>query len=222
MKRKSTAFLGIMLSLCVGVIPIHAETFSDGSTEESTNIDLTASPMTQPGSNIDEISDSAIISYKLNWSNLRGNQCTVIKKSDIPKKWNPQTLKYDLDDEQNTKDSYMLRSGVGANLSTDGGILFNISVTNTSNRKINVSGTCELNPEIKTSGLALNAPSILIDSAAANISDTSGTGTAQTGTFSIRATNCTNQEMLKSLYGQLNGKTSTIGTCSIVVSAIDE
>lgn len=221
MRKKSIVFAGIMLSLCVGVIPIHAETFSDG-TGESTTINLTASPMSEAGGNIDEISDSTIISYKIDWNNTRSNNVTVIKKSKIPKKWNPQTLKYDLPDEQNTKDSYMLRTGFGANLTYDEGSLFNISITNTSNRKINVSGTCELNPEIKASGLVLNAPSISIESAAANVSDTSETGTAQTGVFSIRATNCTNQEMLKSLYSQLNGKTSTIGTCSLVVSATDE
>ncbi|MCB6544573.1 hypothetical protein [Blautia glucerasea] len=221
MKKKSIVFAGIMLSLCVGVMPIHAETFSDG-TEESTTINLTASPISEAGGSIDEISDSTIISYKIDWNHADRNNVNVIKKSKIPKKWNPQTLKYDLPDEQNTKDFYMLKTGHGAELTIDEGTLFDFSVTNTSNRKINVSGTCELNPEIKASGLALNAPSISIESAAANVSDTSGTGTAQTGVFSIRATNCTNQEMLKSLYSQLNGKTSTIGTCSLVVSAIDE
>lgn len=220
MKKKSIVFAGIMLSLCVGVMPIHAETFSDG-TEESTTINLNASPISEGGGSIDEISDSTIISYKINWTGDYNN-LKIIKESKIPKKWNPQTLKYDLPDEQNTKDSYMLRSGIGANLLLDVSPLFDFYVTNTSNRKINVSGTCELNPEIKALGLALNAPSISIESAAANISDTSGTGTAQTGEFLIYANNCTNQEMLKSLYDQLNGKTSTIGTCSIVVSAIDD
>ena len=57
MRKKSIVFAGIMLSLCVGVIPIHAETFSDG-TGESTTINLTASPLNKAGGNIDEISDS--------------------------------------------------------------------------------------------------------------------------------------------------------------------
>lgn len=221
MRKKSIVFAGIMMSLCVGVMPIHAETFSDG-TEESTTINLTASPISEGEGSIDEISDSTIISYKIDWNSADHNNVQVIKKSKIPKKWNPQTLKYDLPDEQNTKDSYMLKAGNGAELTYDMGSLFNIYITNTSNRKINVSGTCKLNPEIKAIGLALNAPSISIGSAAANVSDTSETGTEQTGFFSIYATNCTNQEMLKSLYSQLNGKTSTIGTCSLVVSASDE
>lgn len=221
MKKRTSVIIGIMMTLCMGAMPVSAAVSSpyEGTSAGTTTIDLNASTSEGRGTNVDDISDTIVISYKLKWNS---NNCRVIKTSDIPKKWNPSTFKYDLNDTTNTKDTYMLSSNVNVYLTNDRAKLYHFDIENYSNAKLKFEGTGKLNSEFSSVGLNFStSDSVEVDSAAKNVTDSSGTGEKQTQSLDIYVENATDQQVLKALYEKLSSSSSQIGSCDITVSVAE-
>ena len=92
MKKRTSVIIGMMMTLCMGVMPVSAAGSApyEGTSVGTTTVDLEASAREEKGTSVNDISDTVVISYKLYWNKV---ECRVTKKSDIPKKWNPSTFR---------------------------------------------------------------------------------------------------------------------------------
>lgn len=218
MKKRTSVIIGMMMTLCMGAMPVSAA--YEGTSVGTTTVDLKASASEEKGTSVNDISDTVVISYKLNWSSR--TECKVTKKSDIPKKWNPSTFRYDLDDTTNTKDTYKLTSNVNSDLTRPHAMLYNFYIENYSNAKLKFEGTGKLNSDLSSVGLKFSdVESVEVDSAAKNVTTNSETGEKQTGSLNIYVENATDQQVLKAFYEKLGSTSSTIGSCDITVSVVE-
>ena len=218
MKKRTSVIIGMMMTLCMGAMPVSAA--YEGTSVGTTTVDLKASAREEKGTSVNDISDTVVISYKLNWSSR--TECKVTKKSDIPKKWNPSTFRYDLDDTTNTKDTYKLTSNVNSDLTRPHAMLYNFYIENYSNAKLKFEGTGKLNSDLSSVGLKFSdVESVEVDSAAKNVTTNSETGEKQTGSLNIYVENATDQQVLKAFYEKLGSTSSTIGSCDITVSVVE-
>lgn len=221
MKKRTSVIIGMMMTLCMGVMPVSAAGSApyEGTSVGTTTVDLEASAREEKGTSVNDISDTVVISYKLYWNKV---ECRVTKKSDIPKKWNPSTFRYDLDDTTNTKDTYKLTSNVNSDLTKSHAMLYNFYIENYSNAKLKFEGTGKLNSDLSSVGLKFSdVESVEVDSAAKNVTTNSETGEKQTGSLNIYVENATDQQVLKAFYEKLGSTSSTIGSCDITVSVVE-